>query len=72
MKHVHLAQSWRTKMTKTIRHSAEVLIGLSEGSTGHRQADLATFLFGVNRSCLRQDLFLASEVGVQIDLRRFY
>ena len=39
MKDVHLALSWRTKMTKTIRHSREVFIGLSGRSTGHRQAD---------------------------------
>jgi len=39
VKDLHLALSWHTKMTKSIRHRGEALIGLLGRSTGHRQAD---------------------------------
>ena len=34
-----LALSWRTETIKSIRHSRELVIGLSGRPTGHRQAD---------------------------------
>ena len=58
-------------MTKTIRHSREYLEAFQEGQQVIVRP-IATFLFGINGSCLRQHLFLDSEIGVEIDLRRFY